>query len=190
MRAYYLRLAKTAFSRSIGPIDLWTGLVVALLGLVDHYWPQGELMMTYGWEIPIWALAAVMLVRISLAPFWMSAEDTAKIETLSNALDNKRARQAALNDLWKLRRKGVELRNQHIELAGIPDWENDFKVWQSEVFAAAEIASVHLRNHLEILNEVSRPPDNVNPVSKYHFRLLSHMSEMLRRMEKYLERDL
>jgi uncharacterized membrane protein len=79
MRDYFWRWLKTAFTHSLGPIDLWTGMAVAALGILDHYWPQAQIMTAYGWQIPIWVLAAVMLVRLLCAPYWMAQEDAAKL---------------------------------------------------------------------------------------------------------------
>lgn len=42
-----------------------------LWGVVDHYWPAAQIMTTYAWQIPVWALAAVAAVRLLLAPYWM-----------------------------------------------------------------------------------------------------------------------
>jgi hypothetical protein len=59
MLHYYWRWLKAAFTQSIGPIDLWTGLAGAALGIVDHYVPAAQLMTAYAWQIPIWALSGV-----------------------------------------------------------------------------------------------------------------------------------
>ena len=58
MLSYYGRWFRTAFTHSMGLFDLWTGLVTAALGVVDHYWPAAQIMTTYAWQIPVWALAA------------------------------------------------------------------------------------------------------------------------------------
>ena len=71
MLSYYGRWFRTAFTHSMGLFDLWTGLVTAALGVVDHYWPAAQIMTTYAWQIPVWALAAVAAVRLLLAPYWM-----------------------------------------------------------------------------------------------------------------------
>ena len=78
MRAYYWRWLKTAFTHSIGVVDLWTGLITAALSIVDHYLPGLQLMTSYGWQIPVWALTAVMAVRLLLAPYWIWKEDQQK----------------------------------------------------------------------------------------------------------------
>ena len=78
MRAYYWRWIKTAFTHSVGVFDLWVGLLTAIAGVIDHYWPQGQIMTAYAWQIPVWALAAVMFIRLLMAPYWMWQEDESK----------------------------------------------------------------------------------------------------------------
>ena len=69
MGGFYRRWLRTAFRHALGPIDLWTGLSAAVLGIVDHYNPGRHLVTEFAWQIPIWALAAVALVRLIAAPW-------------------------------------------------------------------------------------------------------------------------
>jgi hypothetical protein len=92
MRTYYLRLIKTAFSRSLGQIDLWTGAFASILGLVDHYLPQANIMTSYAWMIPVWALALVMLVRLLLAPYWMWKGDRAESDAQAQEIADLKGR--------------------------------------------------------------------------------------------------
>lgn len=68
-----------AYDHSLEAIDLWTGIATAVLGVIDHSWPANQLMTAYAWQIPIWTLAAVILRRLLLAPYWMAQEDAAAI---------------------------------------------------------------------------------------------------------------
>lgn len=86
MGNYYLRVIKAAFTHAVGPLDLWTGLITAVLGVVDHLLPEPHLMAAYAWQIPIWTLAAVMAVRLLLAPFWLAQEAAAKTAALEAAV--------------------------------------------------------------------------------------------------------
>lgn len=74
---FYLRWVKTALWHSPGAIDLWAGLAGALLGIVDHYVPQQGLMTAFGWQVPIWAVGIVLIIRFLAAPYWMAKEDGA-----------------------------------------------------------------------------------------------------------------
>jgi hypothetical protein len=76
---YYSRWVKTAFTHSFGLIDLWTGIAGAVVGILDHYWPQAQLMTSYGWQIPLWALGMVVAARLLLAPSWMAEEDAQEV---------------------------------------------------------------------------------------------------------------
>jgi len=78
MGAFYRRWLGTALTQSVGAIDLWTGLIAAVLGIIDHYWPAAHIMTAYAWQIPIWILAAVVVMRLLLAPSWMAKEDAQK----------------------------------------------------------------------------------------------------------------
>lgn len=84
MRSYYRNWLRTAFTQSIGVFDLWTGLITALLGVLDHYAPDAQVMTAYAWQIPIWALAAVMAVRLLMAPYWMAKEKEERIRSLES----------------------------------------------------------------------------------------------------------
>jgi hypothetical protein len=93
MRAgsYYWRWLRTAFRHSLGPIDLWAGIAAAVLTIIDHYIPERQLMTALAWQIPIWALASIMLVRLLVAPYWMNQEDNATIAALkAGSHDSKR----------------------------------------------------------------------------------------------------
>src|SRR5258707_563955 len=81
-KQFFFAWMRRAFTQSLGPIDLWAGLLAAALGVIDHYWPAGQLMSSLGWQVPVFALAAVMVVRLLLAPYWMAKDDAAKIARL------------------------------------------------------------------------------------------------------------
>jgi hypothetical protein len=77
MRAtsFYWRWIKTAFTHSIGQSDLWGGIAGTILAVLDHFWPEKQLMSSLSWQIPIWALATVITLRLFCAPYWMAKED-------------------------------------------------------------------------------------------------------------------
>jgi hypothetical protein len=89
-RSFYWRWLRTAFRHSLGPIDLWTGIAAAGLAIIDHYIPERQLMSALAWQIPIWALPAIMLVRLLVAPYWMNQEDNATIASLKAGSHNSK----------------------------------------------------------------------------------------------------
>jgi hypothetical protein len=90
MWLHYARaVLRRAFTQALGPIDLWAGLGAAVLGVVDHYMPWAKFGDALAWQIPIWALAAVMATRLFMAPYWIFKEQTSKISDLTEKLRPK-----------------------------------------------------------------------------------------------------
>jgi hypothetical protein len=86
---YFRKWLKTAFGQSIGPIDLYSGLGAAAVTGIAHFLPawEGELNNLV-WQIPLWVAAAVVGVRLALAPYWIWRSQTEKIEALKLRLKN------------------------------------------------------------------------------------------------------
>jgi len=197
MGKYYWRVLQAAFTHSLGAVDLWTGVAIAVLGLVDHLMPQPHLMTEYAWQIPVWAVAAVLGLRLLLAPFRLAKEDAGQIAALKLAVHDKDARQKALDQLWALRKIGVGLRNEPVEEATMESWLRRQNEWRQSVYEAAGGVSINLRNHLEILNEVGAAPAPslaapyvLRIKNQLHLHFVTIISEILRRLERYLEKDL
>lgn len=98
MRRYYWRWLKTAFNRALGVVDLWSGVAGAVITLLAHLLPEWrDTLNGLVWQVPLWSLATVMLVRLFLAPYWMWLEDDKKIRalTLSAASRQQRAQAAS-----------------------------------------------------------------------------------------------
>jgi hypothetical protein len=194
MLNFFKRWVLTAILHSPGVIDFWIGAISAILAVADHWRPGNEIGPSLAWQIPIWAALGVLSVRLILAPYWMSEADTQKILDLEKALDDKEAKAKALKQLWGLRRNGVELRNRDIKLGdeeAYSDWKKEYGDWRRSVLIQAQILSVNLENWLETLNELGDPPSRTNPFySKKHQLEVSVMSEMLRRMENFLQKKL
>jgi hypothetical protein len=138
---YFRRILKTAFTQSIGPIDIWTGIAGAALGIVDHFWPERHLMTSLAWQLPLWALGAVLLVRLFLAPFRIAKEDDQRIRSLNAQrkvqIDQER-KQAAIDDLseelsWAIH--NLLNRNQGKEWTEemVPPFEADMNAWCEKV---------------------------------------------------------
>lgn len=124
MWAYYRELLKRAFTQSIGPIDLWTGLAGAVLAFIDHYLPHVQLMSTLGWQIALWTCVAVILARLALAPYWMAKEDKDKIIALRDEAD-KRQQESARNRVEFFFRQDLA---DHIKTHGGPSAKSEYHV--------------------------------------------------------------
>lgn len=188
---FYIRWIKTTFRHSIGLIDLWTGLGAAMLGLADHYLPHAQLMTNYGWKIFIWALAAVIIVRLILAPYWIFDEDRKQISALKKLIDDKEEeKQRKIEALWALRKDGVKLRNAQIIESEVDSWKQKFDQWRDSILTEARGLSISLVNSLETLNEVRPTPARSVPyASRVHARYVPILSELIRRLEEFLNKQ-
>ena len=129
MWGFYWRWLKTAIWHGFGPADLWSGLAGALVGIIDHYWPDLQLLTHYGWQIPIWAFASVVLVRLIAAPYWMWLDDQ-KISPSKVDIERRKS-------LTSLRSDGVKLRNKGARLgADLPKWLDEVDQWRVDAIAA------------------------------------------------------
>jgi hypothetical protein len=75
-----------------------------------------------------------------------------------------------------------------------PNWHRRVYEWKDQLLDAAGVLSINLRRHLQTLNETHGYPSDIQIVGENHKQEheldLRVISEMLRRLEKYLERDL
>lgn len=87
MCGFYWLWLKTAFRRSVGPIDLWSGLAGVILNGVGHYVPWVEQAMgNLSWQIPLWAAAAIVVVRLLMAPYWIWRDQKQRLDDLEARL--------------------------------------------------------------------------------------------------------
>ena len=75
------RLVGTALSRSFGTADLISGALGALAAYLFRDSP--DIMSDLAWQIPLYSLAAVTLIRLVAAPYWMWREEREEVTALS-----------------------------------------------------------------------------------------------------------
>jgi hypothetical protein len=97
-------------------------------------------------------------------------------------------RRSPIERLSELRKSGVPLRNLPVTSATeFNAWMESFWAWRRETIDAAKKASKRLADRLEVLGEMYGFPAGIIPFNSEHARLLGVMSEILRRVEKYIE---
>ena len=179
----------------------WAGIVgVAIVGAVLQYWGV-TIAEPHGWPgIVKWGLiyfasawAIFFCFRlIFVEPFLTFKETEFQRLQLQKKLEDREIRQRALNLLWDLRENGVQIRNEFP--VNFPNWHRRVIEWRDQVLDAAGVLSTNLRRHLQALNETHGYPSDIQIVGGSHdgeHKLdLNVISETLRRLEKYLERDL
>lgn len=78
---------KHVFLRAPDHIDLWSGLVAAGFTVAAHLLPEwGEALTDLLWQIPLWAVAAVIGVRLVMAPYWIARDQRERIAELEDRL--------------------------------------------------------------------------------------------------------
>lgn len=187
-------MTRSAFNiEKFGPsiIKLGVGLL-ALLAM--HFFGWTQLLIDRTSEIWAFLLAVVglflfvFLVNIPRAAAQLQNEADEKIDELERILDDKEARQKAIDKLWELRKSGVEIRNESVLTDQFfPGWERRFKRWREETLNEARTVSVNLHNWLEILDRMVEPPPDIKAVNPEHRLLLGVSSTILNRLQQYLE---
>jgi hypothetical protein len=87
MEPYFWRWIKTALWRAPSAVDFWSGTISAALGYAAHFskW-VAEFMNDLAYEIPLWVVAGIVLVRLVAAPFEIAKADATKIRELEQKL--------------------------------------------------------------------------------------------------------
>lgn len=79
MLHYYFLWLKTIFTRLPGIVDLWSGIIGAILTITSQYISNNSSLAQYFPWIPVWVLAAVFVIRLILAPYWIWKEQKKNI---------------------------------------------------------------------------------------------------------------
>lgn len=206
MAGYWWDVVQRAFSETFeaSGIGFWGPLTV-VIGAAIYGWQNGWTAIPENlWDMAKTgglSFAAVFVVifafKLVAVPPTLRAEEqaaaattqqtqAAEIERLKSEMLREAEKQAALDELWALRKQGVELRNRQIAKDEFPQWSADYRTWEAAVLDKAAVLSVNLRQWIALLNETAPPPLGAQPVSPDHALEVRTMSEQLRRLEDYL----
>lgn len=174
------------------------GLILVLsfaAGTFAHLWRFGlreamqevHVFISYGIMGAGSVALAIFFWSLFAAPPKIHNERSIEIDGLHKQLNNKEARQAALDRLWRLRKSGVDLRNQRITSDQYNKWYADYQVWHKEMLVEAEKISRNLHQWLETLERQPNEPVNEFSIDPGHRKVLCNFSEALRRLGLYLE---
>lgn len=136
-------------------------------------------------------LAIIFVLNVLSAPAMIQKESDDLIDALRRQIDDKQARQAALNALWRLRSEGISMRNDEVlSDRQFVDWQQRFNAWRENVLLEAEKVNVNLKFYLERLDQMRPPPGNIQIFNPEHGRLAHITSEILQRLQEYLKKEL
>ncbi|MHB1564481.1 MAG: hypothetical protein ACYCXP_10380 [Leptospirillum sp.] len=86
---YYWLVLRTAWKHAFGYADLISSSVGAMLAVIIHFSPKWKQLLTgVLWQIPIWILATVAIVRLISAPFWLWKIDRGEIKNQQKQIDD------------------------------------------------------------------------------------------------------
>jgi hypothetical protein len=174
----------------------WAEAVSALLAVVAipiglWIFPTAEGHMNW---VPLGIFTAVFVATLVVAFFISTLLDVSGIGTAQQrfrkTIIDKEARQEAISRLWQLRAEGVQIRNEHVVLANVADWQARYNGWCKRVYAEAGKISSNLDAWLWTLDQVRRGPQLDPAASTDHLRDRGFMSEILLRMQEFLQAEM
>lgn len=120
-----------------------------------------------------------------------TAKLTNENKELKLKIYNREARQQSINKLWQLRSEGVGIRNKKITAEEFDDWYTAYEEWEKRVFHEAGLVSENLKQWLTTLDRVRLGPTTKFPsIDEVHERHKNNLSEVLQRLQDFLEADM
>ena len=169
-------------------------VLVALLIMYLFGWHELAKERTGEIVAGLLAFAVIFLllyvINFFSAPSVLQNEADETIKSLETKLFSKEKRQEAITSLWDLRKEGVDHRNKRINETEIGEWNRIEGDWYQRTLNEAENVSLNLRRWLETLDRVREPPQLPPAASSVHNKRRRFMSEVLSRMEEFLEADM
>jgi hypothetical protein len=188
---FYSECLRRAFAGRLLRAEAVAGVLTVFALPIGSEW-FGETVGTSSW-IPLYffggALVVLILYGLATAPRGLYLEALAEIGQLRLTIEDKDRIQRALNELWMLRKEGVELRNTRITESEFAAWVKKFDEWRENVYEQAKRISENLEQWLRILDQLTQPTVSP-PIHSKHAHKLKIFSEILHRLQVFLERDL
>lgn len=89
-REYYWQWLRVAFRRTIGMGDGVGFLAGIIIPIILRFIPNWKPVMSeLLWQIPLGVFGGIVLIRLSLAPYWIYKEKVAEVNRLSALIDNQ-----------------------------------------------------------------------------------------------------
>ena len=186
--SYFWRWLRTAFTHSIGLVDLVSGFAGAAVALVTHFAPAwAPTVSALSWQIPIWAALAVIVVRLVLAPYWMHQEDAVKMGQLEDLRLTQDRRRAIRNRLGEFMDRGRELADLAAK-QDLPPPETEGNKWLQDLtqfldntdgLGPAYVARLNNSNGLPVMHS--------SIISEPHRKISLGLRFRLARLEQFLQ---
>jgi len=194
-REFCTECIRRAFRGRLLQAETGVGLATLLtvpIGIEFKEW-FGEFGASSWLPLYIFIAIFVLVVVIGLirAPRDLYTEAMAEVGALRLTIEDKQRIQNALNELWRLRKDGVKIRNRSVTPSTFDQWMADYDNWREMVDVSAREISENLAQWIEILDQTTQ--GTVAQPNHYivgHAQHLRNFSEKLHRLQVFLERDL
>jgi hypothetical protein len=189
---FYAECVRRAFRGKLLLVEAIAGLLALVMVPVGlYFFPNEQGAMNW---VPLVIFVAIFVIAVVVgflaAPYQIFHELEVERNELDQKLDNRERRRVAISKLWELRARGVKHRNKEIAVATVPKWHKEFVAWKTEVYEQAEQVSHGFRAWLEVLDRMRREPGLPPAANKEHLRYRHFMSEMLFRMQEFLQAEM
>lgn len=130
----------------------------------------------------LWALVPILgWVLVAYVRRWLAHA------ALSERLAKANVIRDQLRVLGEVRDRGVQLRNRKPETSMYVAWVVDYDDWRTEAYEAALAASPVLHDRIKTLDSMGPAPQGIAIISPEHDLAVRVMSEILRRIDQYLQ---
>ena len=137
------------------------------------------------------ALSFFYVLNLYRAAAEMQRESDDEVDRLKKKIDDKEKTQTALEVLWKLRSDGIGMRNEKVTTEDeYTLWRERYVNWRAHVLEEADKVNRNLRNYLERLDRINPIPAGLDFFDSGHHLDVKITSEILRRLERFLTKDL
>lgn len=156
---------------------------------VMRTWPRVSKLFKLYVSFRIWTRIKRYGIK---APSSYRAEARAQGEELEDGDLNMQSdpQQNAKDRLIELRSTGIAHRNKLVtDTPQLVAWVAVYEAWRIDVLNSAAVLSSGLKSLLERLDQMEPIPQNLTTYNSEHHRLVNMMSEILKRLQSYIEKE-
>lgn len=196
---FYGRCLRQAFTGKFGIAESISGVGGLFMIPLGTYLDKATELQAYFIWAPFWLFIGAFIMAVVLgfvrAPVDIHNAVLEDVRKLKLTIHDAEKYQTALNQLWLLRRSGVELRNRVLTNADeISGWSIEKDLWHTHVVIEADKISQNLSQWLSLLDQTTQGivvnRTNIIANNPDYETELKVMSEVLHRLQRFLERDL
>jgi divalent metal cation (Fe/Co/Zn/Cd) transporter len=132
---YLWLVLRRAWRQSLDTAQSVLFALIIIAGLLTYFVPQIKVMIDLGgWQVAALIAGAVLIIRLSLAPYWIWKDQQIENQNLVQQLDRRKVREAALRHIALLRAREAQLRfRMEADVQSQTDWTQEFEDLRKEI---------------------------------------------------------